>query len=544
MSFDARADACEKWLECEATAMQTNGSYRISLYRDRGTLSSLYFSMSQPPSPTLLCSVPIDESTAAFYYHTRLFLNFRDLDNITIGLNLGAADLSDIAAQIAVNLRKPASRDEQFAFANALFLRTISVSTSAFSAAAASPGLETVSPQVTFDRSLVKTPSQAVLWESRFLSLNSAYTCEFARYRIGFLTWNTASVKPNQMVLSELSQAFEIGSHPADVVFISLQEIDMGVVSVVSGSSRLKNQWSRIISTAVARTSGFGLQREESLGGVYAALITRFAAVPAAVCGDVRCIRMGAHGLANKGAIVFGLTVGAARFVFVGCHLTPHSENWESRNEQIRQLLREVDGKYDYLVIIGDLNYRIEMTYEECRAVIDRGAVAELNAKDQLTITRSSDAAIARLKEPPRAFMPTYKFDADSDEYDTSPKHRVPSWTDRILTKRGRRRLAIATANGIVWDFLAPEKLNFPSMPRCVAYTSGKCRFSDHRSVTSASVFNVPVVKKKEKRPARGSNFVPFGVELPHQATFDHCTTFSAVILVCFPIPFTLYNRR
>lgn len=35
--------------------------------------------------------------------------------------------------------------------------------------------------------------------------------------------------------------------------------------------------------------------------------------------------------------------------------------------------------------------------------------------------------------EPLLHFKPTYKFDIDSDVYDSGRKKRVPAWTDRIL---------------------------------------------------------------------------------------------------------------
>jgi hypothetical protein len=40
---------------------------------------------------------------------------------------------------------------------------------------------------------------------------------------------------------------------------------------------------------------------------------------------------------------------------------------------------------------------------------------------------------LERFQEGSISFNPTYKYDDNSEVYDTSKKQRVPSWTDRIL---------------------------------------------------------------------------------------------------------------
>jgi synaptojanin len=47
----------------------------------------------------------------------------------------------------------------------------------------------------------------------------------------------------------------------------------------------------------------------------------------------------------------------------------------------------------------------------------------------------SSRPLTARFKEGLLDFRPTFKYNDESNEYDTSKKMRVPSWTDRILYK-------------------------------------------------------------------------------------------------------------
>jgi len=38
--------------------------------------------------------------------------------------------------------------------------------------------------------------------------------------------------------------------------------------------------------------------------------------------------------------------------------------------------------------------------------------------------------------EGPTDFPPTYKYDLFCNDYDTSDKHRIPAWTDRVLWRR------------------------------------------------------------------------------------------------------------
>jgi len=49
-----------------------------------------------------------------------------------------------------------------------------------------------------------------------------------------------------------------------------------------------------------------------------------------------------------------------------------------------------------------------------------------------MQVRRDGDA-FKDYEEGDLSFWPTYKYDTWSDEYDTSKKKRIPSWTDRVL---------------------------------------------------------------------------------------------------------------
>lgn len=117
------------------------------------------------------------------------------------------------------------------------------------------------------------------------------------------------------------------------------------------------------------------------------------------------------------------------------------------------------------------MNYRISHTNEQVRKAINELSTVPLHEKDQLRCEMKLQHVFKNYCEPPINFMPTYKFDTNTDNYDTSEKLRTPSWTDRILyhAKRPKIRLNNEELDAI----------------RSIYYTcTNTIRFSDHRPVS------------------------------------------------------------
>ena len=85
---------------------------------------------------------------------------------------------------------------------------------------------------------------------------------------------------------------------------------------------------------------------------------------------------------------------------------------------------------YDFVIISGDLNYRLDFGHEDnIEEIMNKKNPEILWEKDQF---RKEIKKEHELKEGIINFMPTYKYKDDSDEYDYE---RKPGWTDRILYK-------------------------------------------------------------------------------------------------------------
>lgn len=77
----------------------------------------------------------------------------------------------------------------------------------------------------------------------------------------------------------------------------------------------------------------------------------------------------------------------------------------------------------DYLFFLGDLNYRSILTRPELIELLPlhgrQGNLQKALESDQLERERKSGRVFAGFKEAPIKFLPTYKYDIGTNEYDT-----------------------------------------------------------------------------------------------------------------------------
>lgn len=173
------------------------------------------------------------------------------------------------------------------------------------------------------------------------------------------------------------------------------------------------------------------------------------------------------------------------------------AERFDSRFDASETVDTAFNDLFDAVIFLGDLNYRLniprlesELAREKRRAADaseEKEALAEaayemesIMEYDQLHRERGVGKVFAMYKEERIDFIPTYKFDKNSDEYDSSHKMRSPAWTDRILyysddgTKEDGLSMSPLGKDGPSFD---PKSLISDT------YKSVDSRASDHRPV-------------------------------------------------------------
>ncbi|XP_034909457.1 type I inositol polyphosphate 5-phosphatase 10 isoform X2 [Populus alba] len=208
--------------------------------------------------------------------------------------------------------------------------------------------------------------------------------------------------------------------------------------------------------------------------------------------------------LGNKGCISVSMSFHQTSFCFVCSHLASGEREGDElrRNLDVIEIIKNTQFsrickspcsripekimEHDRVIWLGDLNYRIDLSYSETRRLLEQYKWDTLLDKDQLKIQREAGRVFRGWKEGKIYFAPTYKYSCNSDIYagetiETQKKRRTPAWCDRILWY----------GDGI----------------RQLSYVRGESRFSDHRPVCATFMVGVQVTNNDGlTKASSGSN--------------------------------------
>ncbi|CAL9069074.1 type I inositol polyphosphate 5-phosphatase 10-like isoform X1 [Musa acuminata AAA Group] len=223
------------------------------------------------------------------------------------------------------------------------------------------------------------------------------------------------------------------------------------------------------------------------------------------------CVGRGIMGyLGNKGCISVSMSLHQTSFCFVCSHLASGEKEGDElrRNSDVSEILKHTQFKkvcrrsgrripekileHDRIIWLGDLNYRIALSYTETKKLLEENDWDSLFEKDQLKIEREAGRVFKGWKEGKIYFAPTYKYSNNSDTYageivTSKKKRRTPAWCDRILWH----------GDGIVQ----------------LSYIRGESKFSDHRPVCAAFIVEVGVSDDRLKKQGLSTPNMKVGAE-------------------------------
>lgn len=203
----------------------------------------------------------------------------------------------------------------------------------------------------------------------------------------------------------------------------------------------------------------------EQLVGLFAVMFVKSELRDSLRDVSVSTVKRGIGGMyGNKGALVARMVLGDTSICFINVHLAAGQRHKAARNADLQAIMDDKsvfpaadtlpyvhggDGTgildHEFVILNGDLNYRIDQRRDAVIGALSRGDLVSLLEHDQLRKEMKSNHAfrLRYFQEAPIEFLPTYKYDPGTDEYDSSEKRRIPAWCDRILFTNSPRIKAI-----------------------------------------------------------------------------------------------------
>ncbi|XP_077468189.1 inositol polyphosphate 5-phosphatase Ka [Stigmatopora argus] len=324
------------------------------------------------------------------------------------------------------------------------------------------------------------------------------------KFRLQMVTWNVATSDPPVDISSLLH--FD-SPKAADFYVIGLQEVYSGPLRFMS-DVLFDDPWSYVLMTALAprryvKVASIRMQ------GLLLLLFCKLEHLPFIRDIKTTYTRTGIFGYwGNKGGVSIRLSFYGHMLCFLNCHLAAHMKNAPDRVVEFEHITdkqsfscEKAERILDHRLVFwfGDLNFRIQdHGMHFVRTCISNQNYSLLWSKDQLILMKQKEKLLQEFEEGPLDFQPTYKFDVNTDTYDSrryrtwfafTTKKRKPAWTDRILWRLRPKQTGGQDKNGDrpdVRDVKQLEAEEYPLAIRQDLYTSNmEYSISDHKPVTA-----------------------------------------------------------
>lgn len=278
-----------------------------------------------------------------------------------------------------------------------------------------------------------------------------------------------------------------------DIYAIGFQEIvDLNAQNIVVSSQRNRRDWLVEIQNALSvKGESYVVVSSVQLVGICLFVFIRKSIAHLVKDVSLDTAKTGLGGTTgNKGAVAIRFQYKASTFCFVCGHFAAGQSHFKERNNDYNEICKNLQfspsrpiDSHDYVFWCGDFNYRLNgLSNEEARRLALKRQYDILVSNDQLKQAQKSKLAFKGYFEGNIDFAPTYKYDPDSQNYDTSEKCRMPAYTDRVLLRKNR-----ATHRG--------ESINFEhDLNQMIKfYNRIELLSSDHRPVVAE--FEIEIIE-------------------------------------------------